>query len=472
MVNFDLDADSRAKGFQQVCSRLEKFYSDTKALPVIPKVSPLELREQIASVDLQSGFGLSKAIDHVARGLEDYAVHTPHPKYFGLFNPRANFPSIVADLMTAAYNPQMAAWSHAPFAAEVEARLIREFATKFGYDAEDCHGTFTSGGTEANFTAVLCALNDHFADFANVGLVGIENRPIVYCSAEAHHSIHRSCRSAGLGYESIKSIETDESQRINVEKLERLINEDVASGFHPLMVVGTGGTTGSGAIDDLVGISTIAKKHGLWFHVDAAYGGGAILSRELRTCLAGIGESDSITFDAHKWMSVPMAASMFLTSHRNILAKTFRLTADYMPNDADDLGVEDPFANSMQWSRRFIGLKVYLSLLCFGWDGYEQVVEHQANMADALRQKLRESGWDLHNDSALPIVCFSHKDVLQQKASEVVLQRLYESGQSWVSLYPIKGVQTFRACITNYQTSENDLDEFVSELNQHRAALV
>ena len=133
------------------------------------------------------------------------------------------------------------------------------------------------------------------------------------------------------------------------------------------MINGTAGTTGTGTIDELNQLSFICKKNNIWFHVDAAYGGGAILSQDLKHQLTGIEKSDSITFDAHKWMSVPMGTSIFLTSKNDILSKTFRITTEYMPKEADKLTITEPFTHSIQWSRRFIGLKVYLPLLFYGW---------------------------------------------------------------------------------------------------------
>ena len=467
-IDFDLDTEARAKIFSRVIHRLDRYLDDTGEFRVTQNTSLSQARKFVAEMDLGGDLSPTEALDHVMGGLEKYAVHTPHPGYFGLFNPRANFPSILADLITATYNPQMAAWSHAPFAAEVEARMIREFGQKFGYESSQAHGTFASGGTEANITALLCALNNRFPNFAKGGLYAVGTRPIVYCSSEAHHSVHRAARVAGLGLDSVRVVDVDDNLRFDVTKLEDAISQDIKAGNCPLMLVGTGGTTGTGTVDDLEALAKVAGANDLWFHVDAAWGGGAIMSSELESCLRGIERSDSITFDAHKWMSVPMGASMLLTSHREVLHKTFRLTADYMPNDAEELGVEDPYSFSMQWSRRFIGLKVYLSLLFFGWEGYESTINHQAKMGNRLRELLIESGWTICNRSQLPVVCFTDDSILNSGSASRVLDNVYATGRSWISLYHINDNPVFRACITNYQTQESDVCELVSEMNQHR----
>src|SRR5207249_952234 len=143
--------------------------------------------------------------------------------------------------------------------------------------------------------------------------------------------------------------------------------------------------TSAGAIDPIPDLAGIAEREGLWYHVDAAWGGAAALLPELRPRLAGIERADSITFDALKWLSVPMGAGIFLTRHPSILERTFGTGTSYMPRDAAGLDVVDPYSHSMQWSRRFIGLKVYLSLLVAGWDGYAAAIRHQVAMGDRLR---------------------------------------------------------------------------------------
>jgi glutamate/tyrosine decarboxylase-like PLP-dependent enzyme len=428
-----------------------------------------KIKEFIDNQDLKTGGDYSAAIDHVTTGLEKYSVHTPHPKYFGLYNPRSNYAGIIGDLVSAYYNPQLAAWSHAPFAVEVEAKLINQFAVKFGYSPSKNDGVFATGGNEANQTAVLCALNNKYPYYARDGLIGVTSRPIIFCSAEAHHSVHKAAKTAGLGYNCVKSIPVDDNLKLNTKFLEKEIKTAVTSGDDPLMIIGTAGTTGAGIIDDLTHISEIATKHDIWFHVDAAYGGAAILSKKLKKQLQGIELSSSITFDAHKWMSIPMGASIFLTSDPHILAKTFSISTDYMPKDADELEIVDPFSHSIQWSRRFIGLKIYMSLLFYGWDGYDEVISNQANMGDLLRKKLIGNGWMIINNTGLPVVCFTDKKYASDtNFTKVVLERIYKKSKSWLSVYPVRNVNAFRACISNYNTTEDDLDELVSELNFER----
>jgi aromatic-L-amino-acid/L-tryptophan decarboxylase len=190
----------------------------------------------------------------------------------------------------------------------------------------------------------------------------------------------------------------------------------------------------------------------------------------LRPLLAGTERADSITFDAHKWLSVPMGAGLFLTRHSHILDRTFRVTTAYMPKEASGMDIVDPHLHSMQWSRRFIGLKVFLSLLVAGRDGYADAIRHQTAMGALLRDRLAAAGWEIANDTALPVVCFTcpgaSADVQRAIAMHVVA-----SGEAWISTTLLAGTRTvLRACITNYLTEPTDIDALVATLDRARAA--
>lgn len=469
MANFDLEAAERAALWQYLIRELEQYYANTSTLPAAPALDKAGAAAMAEKYSFEQAAAPREAVAHVIEGLSRYAVHTPHPGYYGLFNPRPAFPGILADAITAAFNPQMAAWSHNPFANEVESYLVREFGKRFGYPETSIDGVFASGGTEANLTAVLCALNHHFPEYANVGIHGLGKSPVLYCSAEAHHSIIRAAKVAGLGLQAVRPIPVDAGQRMDAGLLSQQIEADIRQGLSPFMVAATAGATGTGAIDPLPAIASIAKAHGLWFHVDAAYGGAAILDPELKPLLAGIEHSHSITFDAHKWLSVPMGAGMFISREKGILSQTFRISAGYMPKEASNLDITDPFTHSIQWSRRFIGLKLYLSLLVFGWEGYARTIRHQAEMGRLLKKLLLENGWKLYNDTEMPIACFMDPAFEQDDNYAARLcGKVLQSGKAWISVYRTGAVNTLRACITNYATEEKDVRELVGLLEEVR----
>jgi glutamate/tyrosine decarboxylase-like PLP-dependent enzyme len=193
----------------------------------------------------------------------------------------------------------------------------------------------------------------------------------------------------------------------------------------------------------------------------------------LRDALVGIEKADSITFDAHKWLSAPMGAGLYLTRRPDILRRTFSVAASYMPRDAAGLEVVDPFTHSIQWSRRFIGLKVFMSLLVAGWDGYAEAIRHQTAMGDRLRRGLQASGWEVVNRTPLPVVCFVD-GALYEGATveylEAVCKSIVASGEAWLSIARIGDDDTtvLRACVTNYLTEAADVDALVESLNHAR----
>lgn len=467
MTNFDLTRAERDLVFTQLLEKIDSFRDDTMAHRVSPPLDRSDILD-IVRHDFSAAMSFEDAVGKVTSALEKYTVHTAHPKYFGLYNPRSNFAGILADLITAAYNPQMAAWSHAPFAAEAERYVIESLGRKFGY-AGTIDGVFTTAGAEANHTAMLCALNEVFPQFAEKGASGCTGQPRVYCSAEAHHSVHKAARACGLGSVSVRSVPVDDALCMRIDLLSDMLQEDKLNGNLPFMIVGTAGTTGAASIDSLQAISKIARENEIWFHADAAYGGAAILSDRLKPFLNGIQEADSITFDAHKWMSVPMGTGMFITRHGEILARTFGITTDYMPKEGKDLAMTDPFTHSLQWSRRFIGLKVYLSLLVYGWQGYQEVIDHQTAMGDLLREKLITDQWVITNRSEFPVICFTDPNFRDDPNFALQLaQQVVDAGHSWISSYAILGRPSLRACITNYNTQPEHVNQLVTELNKLR----
>jgi glutamate/tyrosine decarboxylase-like PLP-dependent enzyme len=472
MSSFDLTREQRTELFGMLLPELEKYYNNTAELRVTPPLDINEIRQVVRKADFSNPSDIRDAVGLITGALRKYSVHTPHPRYFGLFNPRPNFPSVIADLITATFNPQLAAWSHSPYASEVENYLISEFGQKIGFPEDTIDGVFATGGAEANITAVLCALNNAYPGFANEGLLSLKKRPTIYCSSEAHHSIVRAARTSGLGKNSVRMISVDEKGAIRTDLLEKAVLSGKSEGCKPFMIIGTAGTTGTGSIDDFHALALIAKHYKLWFHIDAAWGGAAVLNPETRQWVSGIEKADSVTFDVHKWLSVPMSSSMFITRHREILGKTFRITTDYMPKDAENLEITDAYTHSIQWSRRFTGLKLYLSMMVFGWKGYSEVIQHQVEMGNLLRSMLQENGWVVINHTPLPVICFTDEKFKSDPSfTKRICDWVIGSGEAWISLYPVNGINTIRACITNYNTSPDDVQALVSTVNRVRSEL-
>ncbi len=467
-----LEAERRRALWQRLIGAIEDYTEGVAALPVAPRLDPEALRAELARFDFGRPVAPEAALEAAVQGLTRHQVHAPHPRYFGLFNPAPTTMGIAGDALAAAFNPQLAAWSHNPFAAEVEQHLVRALAGRFGYDPARAEGTFCSGGAEANHTALAVALLREFPEAARRGLLGLRSQPVLYVSLDAHHSFMKAARLCGIGTEAVREVGLDARQRMSPADLAARIAEDRAAGHTPFLVVATAGTTGGGIVDPLRELAEVADEEGLWLHVDAAWGGAAALVPELCPLLAGIERADSITFDAHKWLSVPMGAGIYLNRHPGLLERTFRVPAAYMPREAAGLPVADPYAHSMQWSRRFTGLKLFLSLAVAGWEGYERTVRRQVELGDVLRRRLAAEGWEVVNDTPLPVVCFVDARAPEGRSApflEQVAAAVVGSGEAWINTVRLgEAGPVLRACITNYLTNEADLETLVAALGRAR----
>jgi glutamate/tyrosine decarboxylase-like PLP-dependent enzyme len=367
---------------------------------------------------------------------------------------------VVADTLVAMYNSQLANWRTSPAANEIERHTLGWLAGKFGLPA-DSIATFTSGGTEANLSAVVVALTRAFPDYGEHGVRCLNATPSIYLTAEAHNGYNKIAHMAGLGRRALRIVPTDSDLKMNPGELQRCVAEDRNHGFLPFMVIGTAGTTAAGVIDPLPEMAQFCREQGLWFHVDAAWGGSAILAPSLKHYLDGIGDADSITCDAHKWLSVSMGCGMFFCRHPDTVAEAFRADVSYMPGKK--IGpVFDPYTNSAQWSRRFIGLKLFMALAQQGEAGYAGMIEHQTSMGNVLRDALRASGWSILNSTPLPLVCFTRDGLVPGE----FLASLHKRQIAWMSEARVGNIPVVRACITSFRTTERHIHWVVSEMNR------
>jgi glutamate/tyrosine decarboxylase-like PLP-dependent enzyme len=446
-------------------SDFTRLQSDIADGPILPTVTAEEIRTYLASrYDFAQKMPLEEVIPEVEKMLRSWQVQVTHPRYFGLFNPSVTLASVVADALVAMYNPQLANWRTSPAANEIERHTLGWLAGKFGLP-RDTVATFTSGGMEANLSAVVVALTHAFPDYGEHGLRRLQGSPTIYLTPEAHNGFNKIAHMTGLGRRALRTVATDRDLRMDVEELKRRVAEDRENGFIPFMVVATAGTTAAGIIDPLPEVGEFCRSTGLWFHVDGAWGGSAIISEKLRHLLAGIEGADSITCDAHKWLSVSMGCGMFFCRHPETVSEAFRADVSYMPGRKAG-PVFDPYTTSAQWSRRFIGLKLFMTLAQHGQTGYAQMLEHQTRMGDVLRDALRASGWSIVNSTPLPLVCFTREELVPSS----FLAALHQQQIAWMSEARVGGTQVVRACITSYTTSEADIHWVVAKMNALVAA--
>ena len=453
--------------WKRLVREIRAYFSGVDLLPVSPRVSPGELRGRLAEAfDFGCPRPLDELIPQVASLLREASLHTAHRRYFGLFNPGVRPAGVAGDALAALFNPQLAAWQHAPAANEIERHTLLWLARRFGLDPEACAAHFTTGGAEANLTGVLAALTRAFPGYGERGLRGLAAQPVFYASAEAHHSFQKIAHISGLGRQAARGVRADDGLRLDVAELERRIAADRDAGLAPFLVAATAGTTAAGIIDPLEELAALCARERLWLHVDAAWGGAAALCPRLRDHLRGLESADSLTCDAHKWLAAPMGAGMFFCRHPGAVAESFRVAASYMPDPT--LQTVDPYVTSLQWSRRFIGLKVFLTLAELGEEGLASMIESQTTLGEELRGRLEAAGWRLVNRTPLPVVCATHPRILEGGTTvKAVVERVLAGGLAWVSEVLLAGrTPAVRACITNYRTTSADVAFLVGELDR------
>ncbi len=443
--------DDRRSGEDFLTSALGDALQRIEGGSVGPDLDMDRFRKDLGGFDFLTRRPLPDLLQWVIGQLEHGVVHLTHPRYFGLFNPSPSFPAECAERIVAAFNPQLATWTTSPVAVEMEAHVIRSVARRAGF-AEDATGHFTTGGSEANLTALICALTSANPGFAANGAFAFDGPPTIYVSQDAHLCWHKIAHQSGIGRSSVRLVPTDRSGRMDMCALAATLESDRANGRTPVMLVATAGTTGAGMIDPLADCAELARTTGVWFHVDAAWGGALIASETLSKALAGIERAQSATIDAHKWFATTMSCGMFLTRNARALSDAFHVTADFMPSNARHL---DPYVTTTQWSRRFLGLRLFLSLASVGWRGHAEPVERSIQLISILKDELTAQGWTAANDSPLAVLCVDPPPGFP--GARAIARDVVASGLAWVSSTIFQGRDVVRMCVTNGRTTSDDV---------------
>ncbi|WP_344288850.1 pyridoxal phosphate-dependent decarboxylase family protein [Streptomyces synnematoformans] len=448
-----------------------KTVADGPVAPAEPGTD--RIRDWLAAHDFAGPRPAGELLQEVTAALRRWGVHTTHPRYLGLFVPTPTWWGVAGELLAAGVNPQLAAYEHAPAAVEIERHVLRFLAARLGLPPA-ADGSFTTGGAEANLTAVVVALTRRFPAYPDDGLAALPGPPVLYASAESHLAWLKIAHTTGLGRRAVRLVPVDSAGRLDLVRLRELHDDDVAAGRVPFLLAGTAGTTAGGAVDPLPELARLAATWGLHFHVDAAWAGAVALSDRLRPLLDGVEHADSVTVDAHKWLSAPMGAGVFLTRHPDALADSFRVSTSYMPPDSDT--TPDPYSTSVQWSRRFTGLKVFLALAAAGRDAFARQVERDTQLGTLLARRLTEDGWQRVNDTPLPVVCVADPQAEAggpQHSAEwhaAVAAHVVRSGRAWVSRTRLNGRPAIRRCLTSHRTGPDDIEAVVAALSHARTA--
>lgn len=392
-----------------------------------------------------------------------------HPRFWGWVMGTGTPEGMLAEMLAAGMNPNLGGGDHVP--VYVESQVLDWCKHMLGYPA-DASGLLVSGGSMANLVGLTVARNTRAAFPAREkGLRAGGHQLTLYSSKETHSSNLKAAELLGLGREALRLIRTDRQFRVDVEALEAAILADRAAGHQPFCVVGNAGTVNTGAFDDLQALADLCAREGLWFHVDGAFGALAALSPELKPLVAGMERADSVAFDMHKWMYMPIEIGCALVRREREHREAFSLTPDYLTHaDRGLAGGASWFSDyGVQLSRGFRALKAWFSLMTHGVDRYRRLIEQNVEQAQFLAERV-DAERELQRLAPAPlnIVCFRFlapnlDDHALNRLNEELLLRMHESGLAVPSSTTLDGRYALRVAITNHRSRREDFDLLVRE---------
>lgn len=373
--------------------------------------------------------------------------------------------SSVADLLTSVINQNATKWHLAPAMTEIEKRVVKWAAEMIGYTPE-AGGAMVSGGSAATLAGLTVARNIFFKklEINKNGLFG--QKPFtVYCSKETHNSTDKSIALLGIGTKHIRKIDTNADFTINLKALEAQIVEDKKEDFTPFCIVGNAGTVNTGAIDDLLSLSQIAKKYDIWFHVDGAYGGLVSSLPTIKNYYVGMENADSIALDFHKWLYQPFEIGCVLVRNWSLLRETYFKQADYLDTQLEQKTDRLEFnEHYFQLSRNAKAFKVWMSVKAYGFAKIQEMMQKDIDLADYLAQRIKESSdFELQSVAHLSIVCFRYignctteKEIVE--INQKLIPALEADGSVFITGTKLNNTFVLRACIINHRKQTTDID--------------
>jgi glutamate/tyrosine decarboxylase-like PLP-dependent enzyme len=468
-VNFDWDPETWEKAAQRAVELAVDVSTGWEHRRPGPEEPPDRILERFRDPLPRSPVPFDAIGDRLEE-LASLSTFIGHPRWFAYITSSPNPVGVVGDFVTSAINPNIGLWRGGPAATAVELQSIDWLKEMLGYPPQ-AEGVYTSGGQFANIVA-HAVIRDHAAgwDVRGQGMHPAEGAPNlrVYASEEIHYCHQQAAELLGMGSDAIRLVPVDESYRMRVDALTRMIDEDRKRGDRPIAIVATAGTVGTGAVDPIGELLRVARSEQLWLHVDGAYGAFAVVAPSAPEELRAMANADSIACDPHKWLYSPIDAGVVLVREPGRLTASFAIHASYLHARGDSDGHIDLAELGPENSRRARGIKVWMALQAYGLDGYCDMIERNIRLA-AYMERLVEAAPDLVPAAPreLSIVCWrvqpegvtdDRLDTLQLE----VIEELERRGVAIVSNARLRDGRTaLRACIVNFRTGPGDVEAVV-----------
>lgn len=428
------------------------------ALPTQPAwrgASRAELEPLLREPPPEGGRAPLEVLERALRDVLPVAARVDHPRFFAFVPSAPTWPGVVADFLGAGFNTFQGTWLGSGGPSQVELVVTDWFREWVGYP-EGAGGLFTSGGSAASLDALVAARER----------AGAPERPAVLMGDQSHSALERAARIVGVRPDGIRKVKSDHVFRVCMDALEEEFHRTRADGFTPIAVCANAGATNTGAVDPLDEMAELCLREGVWLHVDAAYGGFAVITERGRVLFRGIERADSITLDAHKWLFQPFEAGCLLVRDVRALHEAFSVHPEYLQDT--ELGMEHVnFADrGLQLTRSFRALKVWMSIQTFGMEAFRSAVGRGMALADRAGAWVEASPWlELLTPPSLGVVCFRAKprDGMSEEAlealNEEVQARVIRSGTAMMSSTRLRGTWSLRLCIMAHHTTWRDVEE-------------
>ena len=447
---FDLALTGLEEAAAKAAALFVEIYRRLEERRVAPATSRAALREKVAGTLVEEGVGLVRALEEFEQWILPGSMGTPHPLYLGLVNSSPLPGAALADLLISSLNNNGGAFHQSPAITTCEEELVRAFASLFGMTG--AAGMFLPGGTFATLQAIVLARVQATGGAPRAGLR-------LYTSEAAHFSVARTAMVAGIAADDVVSIPVTERGALYLTALRQHVRRDRTQGAMPFAVVATAGTTATGAIDPLADIAAFCREEKLWLHVDACYGGAAMLLDPMRPRFSGIERADSIAIDPHKWFFIPVTAALLLTIHRDIAQKAFATAAgSYIPSD----GEIDAWQWGIPTTRRSSALAVWMALRAHGWRTIRSAVMSNIELTRLLESLLAERGFRILEGGELSIACARWEPANRtaqaiDQLQDTITRDVVSSGQAWFSTTRHAGRTWLRFNMVNLYTRERHI---------------
>jgi glutamate/tyrosine decarboxylase-like PLP-dependent enzyme len=455
---------------RQMVTDMITFLETVRDRPVWRPV-PASVKQRLRAPLPQEGLAPEAVYDEFRELILPYGYGSIHPRFWAWVNGTGTVFTVLSELLAATMNPNCYGSDSSPF--YVEQQVLAWMKDFLGFP-QHSSGLLLSGASIANFVALAAALEAKAdGDIGKDGLRSLARPMILYTSEETHYSVEKAVRMLGLGTRSLRKIPVDSNFAIDLDTLFDVIELDRKKGHKPFCVVGNAGTVRTGAFDDLQELATLCHHEGLWFHVDGAFGALVAASTALAGRALGMERADSVGFDLHKWMFMPIEVGCVFIRDEESHRKAFEAEASYLAQTESGIAsVSDPFGNyGPELTRGFRALKVWMGLKEHGANKYVQVIEQNVSQAAYLSGLVDQaSNLELLAPVPLNIVCFrfAPQSCSSEDLNEInrrLLLALQDHGLAAPSLVSVRGKIGLRVAITNHRTRRSDLD-FLVEVAQ------